>query len=73
MLVGGDLTVRGAVRLLDDKRYLVLRNADDGRELTQDELFSVMAGGGLYDEVFALAGNAAPPATSGEEGARKEV
>lgn len=73
VLVGGDLTVRGAVRLLDDKRYLVLRNADDGRELTQDELFSVMAGGGLYDEVFALAGNAAPPATSGEEGARKEV
>lgn len=52
VLVDSGLTVKGAVRLLDDKHYLVLRNSADGREITQDELYLLMAERGIYDPVF---------------------
>ena len=52
MLVDGKLTVLAAVRLLDDKRYLILRNRDDGSELTQDQLYAVISERGIYDSVW---------------------
>lgn len=52
VLVEGDITVKGAVRLLDDRRYLVLRSAADGREISQDELCEVISQKGIYDRVF---------------------
>ncbi len=52
VLVDSTLTVKGAVRLLDDKRYLILRNADCGREITQDELYEIFAVKGIYESVF---------------------
>lgn len=51
VIVDPSLTVKGAVRLLDDKRYLILRTPD-GREITQDELYSIIAERGIYDGVF---------------------
>ena len=52
VLVDGKLTVLAAVRLLDDKRYLILRNRDDGSELTQDQLYAVISERGIYDSVW---------------------
>ena len=52
VLVDGSLNCKDAIRLLDDKRYLVLRNVDDGREITQDELYAVLSEKGVYDCVF---------------------
>ena len=51
VIVDPSLTVKGAVRLLDDKRYLILRTPD-GREITQDELYIIIAERGIYDGVF---------------------
>lgn len=53
------LTVRGAIRLLDDRHYLILRNSCDGSEITQDELYQIMEQKGIYDEVFES--QVAPP------------
>ena len=52
VIVGDELTVKDAVRLLDDKRYLIVRRESDGKEITQDELCDVMAQKSIYDNVF---------------------
>ena len=52
VIVGDELTVKDAVRLLDDKRYLTVRRESDGKEITQDELCDVMAQKSIYDNVF---------------------
>lgn len=54
VLVDGSLTYKDAVRLLDDKRYLVLQLYDGAvaDEITQDELYEQMAVHGIYDKVF---------------------
>lgn len=54
VLVDRSLTYKDAVRLLDDKRYLVLQLYDGGvaDEITQDELYAQMTGHGIYDKVF---------------------
>lgn len=51
VLVSRELTVKGALRLLDGRHYLVLRS-EDGRELSQDELYEIMAEKTIYDGVF---------------------
>lgn len=54
VLVDGSLTYKDAVRLLDDKRYLVLQLYDGAvaDEITQDELYEQMTDHGIYDRVF---------------------
>ena len=51
VLVSDDITVREALRLLDDKRFLVLRT-EDGREIAQDKLYDIMAEKSVYDKIF---------------------
>lgn len=55
VLVDGSLTYKDAVRLLDDKRYLVLQLYDGAvaDEITQDELYEQMTEHDIYDKVFA--------------------
>lgn len=53
VLVDDSLTCKDAMRLLDDKRYLILRNTSDGREITQDELYGILAEKSIYDRVFS--------------------
>jgi stage IV sporulation protein FB len=52
--VDKDLTYMDAIKLLDDKRYLVLQMYDDGflTELTQDELYDAMQLHSLTSKVF---------------------
>ncbi len=52
VLADENLTYKGAVRMLDGKRYVVFRNIADGSEVTQDELYSAMGERGIYDKVF---------------------
>lgn len=52
VIVGEGFTVKRAISLLDEGRYLILRNSADGRELTEDELCSEMQRKSIYDSVF---------------------
>lgn len=52
VLVDEDLTFRRALRYLDDRRYLVIKCAADGREITQDELYEKMCQKNYNDRVF---------------------
>ncbi len=51
ILVDDGLTIKRALRHLDDKYYVVFR-APDGREITQDRLYDIMADKTIYDKVF---------------------
>jgi stage IV sporulation protein FB len=52
--VDKDITFKDAVKLLDDKKYLVLQMYDDGflNEITQDELYDKMTERRICDKVF---------------------
>lgn len=56
ILADRSLTYRRAVRLLDDKKYVVFRTPE-GDEVTQDELLSSFLNRGIYDKVFPSAKN----------------
>jgi hypothetical protein len=54
VLVGKELTYKDAVRLLDERNYLVLQ-LYDGKildEITQDELYDGILNHTIYDKVF---------------------
>jgi stage IV sporulation protein FB len=55
VLVDKQLNFKDALKLLDERKYLVLRLYSDGqvlKELTQDELYERIAQSGIYDPVF---------------------
>lgn len=55
VLCDGNLTFKDAFKKLDDKHYLVLQLYKDGAvgdEITQDELYELSCGHGIYDKVF---------------------
>lgn len=52
VLVGDELTFRQALRYLDDRRYLILKCASSGREISQDELYELMCSRNYTDKVF---------------------
>ena len=56
VLVSEDITVKEAVRLLDDRHYTVLRT-EGGREMEQRELCEVISNSAIYDKVFGQYGN----------------
>jgi stage IV sporulation protein FB len=54
VLVDEKLNFKDAIKLLDDKKYLVLKRYSGGDivELTQDELYERAQNHGIYDSVF---------------------
>lgn len=52
VLVSEDVTFRQVLRYLDDKHYLVIKCASDGREMTQDALYEKLCEKNYTDKVF---------------------